>query len=137
MAHGGSAVRTERHSPPPLPHPLARYATGHAAPRGPGSLAEGGHATEGSGGFHNIGNSCYINATLCALLGLRPFTHDMLRVFPPLAKFISQPSVYESLHSIVSARTRGELGASTPRRVKEAIARRCAQFAGSTQQDAH
>ena len=92
---------------------------------------------QGSGGFHNIGNSCYINAVLSALLGLGPFVADMLSMFPRLGKFVSQPSVYEALHSLASQRATGDGSVATPRRVKDAIAQRCAQFSTNQQQDAH
>lgn len=78
----------------------------------------GSSHSETAGGFHNIGNSCYINAVLCSLLALRPFTEDLRRVFASLSRFVSQPSVYEALHSLAASRARGDAGISTPRSVK-------------------
>ncbi|KAL1518535.1 hypothetical protein AB1Y20_002824 [Prymnesium parvum] len=121
-----AAPREGRPSPV---HSVARYrinATGVASGR-----------DERTGGFHNIGNSCYINSVLSSLLGLQPFTEDLRRVFGSLAKFVPQPSVFEALHSLANARAQGDVRVSTPRRVKDAIAKRFSQFAGTDQQDAH
>ena len=91
----------------------------------------------GGGGFKNMGNTCYINATLSALLAIRPFVRDLTR--PSLADRLTPHlpplSVYRALFGLAHDHESG--GTSTPRHLKQAIAHRCSQFAGHEQQDAH
>ena len=94
-------------------------------------------ASGSGGGFRNLGNTCYINATLAALLGLRPFVRDLLR--PSLADrlmpHVPPVSVYRALAALARDHANGDT--ATPRPLKQAIEQRCSQFVGHEQQDAH
>jgi ubiquitin carboxyl-terminal hydrolase 26/29/37 len=78
-----------------------------------------------------------MNAVLSSLLGLQPFVSDVLRLVELFLPPLGQHSVFSALHDIMHQKLEGDGGAATPRRLKDAIARRSAQFAGSGQQDAH
>ena len=126
---GGEYSRPHGSAPPPPPP---------AAAARPASLG---------GGFRNTGNTCYINAVLSAVLGLRPFVRDLLTapLFTQLSPKLPNLSVFRSLYDLSSRRAKTAAaaaassgGTSGPTRpLKEAIAQRCSQFAGGGQQDAH
>ena len=94
-------------------------------------------AQPSASGFKNIGNTCYINAVLSALVGLPPFVADVLRQWPAFARPLGGNSVCSALHSLLHGATQGEAQPATTRRLKQAIAKRSSQFEGSAQQDAH
>ena len=134
-----SSAPAHHHHPLPRPYPLHSHhashplATSHA---GGHALASGGGG--GGGGFRNIGNTCYINAVLSSLLGLAPFVADVLALIPLFAPRLGQETLYSALSSLMHQRyALGDERPATPRRLKDAIAKRSAQFAGFAQQDAH
>ena len=88
-------------------------------------------APPSSGGFRNIGTTCYINAVLASLLGLPPLVDDVLRLLPLFAPRLGQHSVYCALHTLVHQRSVGDERAATPRRLKDAVARRSSRFSQS------
>lgn len=91
-------------------------------------------------GIVNTGNSCYINATLQALMSLPTFVTDLrAKKLRELAVSLNLRSLYKAILSIVdeaklAAQRTGPLD---PLRVKYSIARHCPDFRNSAQQDAH
>ena len=142
---GAHGAQYDAPSRPPHPADAAHEhrTREHAPAHGSHALAVRGSSgtpagVSGAGGFRNIGNTCYINAVLSALLGLRPFVTDVLSSIPLFAPRLDQSSLFSALSAIMHQRqVEGDDKPATPRRLKDAIARRSAQFAGFAQQDAH
>ncbi|KAL2102474.1 hypothetical protein ACEWY4_001642 [Coilia grayii] len=90
-------------------------------------------------GFPNIGNTCYMNATLQALLGLSSFTSDLLR----------HRHCWESPSSALLLRNMGDLQLVRQnttqtykkrpmlKNIRRSISTICPEFSGDHQQDAH
>ena len=121
-----------------------------AAPRLGGAAAAAGRrrAARVARRRRNTGNTCYINAVLSAVLGLRPFVRDLLTapLFTQLSPKLPNLSVFRSLYDLSSRRAKtaaaaaasgGGIVGADAKLLKEAIAQRCSQFAGGGQQDAH
>ena len=70
-------------------------------------------------------------------LGLQTFVDDVLRYTPLFNVLLGQFSVFHALQGIMHDKLQSDGGASTPRRLKDAIAKRQEKFAGTQQQDAH
>lgn len=118
------------------------------------------HATGRGAGFRNIGNTCYMAAVLAALMGLLTFVNDLLdeQVFRRLRPHLpgggaaGEGSVYAAFWALATEhgqQRRRALGAAgggrrgdeaavpvTPRKLKEALAKRAPRFANNAQQDA-
>jgi len=131
------------HQPPPLIrqqllHPPASSGSGGSGGTRAVQPRQQSAASSGGGGFKNLGNTCYMNATLAALLAIRPFVRDLTS--PALSERLTRHlpdtlSVYRALLGLVHDLEGG--GTSAPRLLKQAIAQRSKQFAGHEQQDAH
>ena len=131
------------HQPPPLIrqqllHPPASSGSGGSGGTRAVQRQQQSAASSGGGGFKNLGNTCYMNATLSALLAIRPFVRDLTS--PALSERLTRHlpdtlSVYRALLGLVHDLEGG--GTSAPRLLKQAIAQRSKQFAGHEQQDAH
>lgn len=118
-------------------------------------------APRGGAGFRNIGNTCYMSAVLAALMGLPTFVDDLLdeQVFRRLGAHLpgdgtaSGGSVYGAFWALATeyrqqrrralaaggGGRRGGGGAEaavpvTPRKLKEALAKRAPHFANDGQQ---
>ncbi|KAL2102418.1 hypothetical protein ACEWY4_001586 [Coilia grayii] len=90
-------------------------------------------------GFPNIGNTCYMNATLQALLGLSSFTSDLLM----------HRHCWESHSSALLLRNMGDLQVVRQnttqtykkrqmlKNIRRSISTICPEFSGDHQQDAH
>eukprot|EP00741_Cyanophora_paradoxa_P008129 tig00001264_g7866.t1 len=106
---------------------------------------EGGASSFGSGvatrasirkGFENLGNTCYINATLQCLTSLAPFVQSLLS--RPLAKrAAASPGAYRAFLCILAQVQQGERRTISARELKAAIAGQLERFRGNAQQDAH
>lgn len=86
-------------------------------------------------GFRNLGNSCYMNAVLQALLGMRGFVRDLESV--DTDRF-ARDSFYGALLDIARRkRDKDHRGPIDVHSLKSAIGSRYKRFAGNSQQDAH
>jgi ubiquitin C-terminal hydrolase len=82
--------------------------------------------------FKNLGNTCYINATLQSLLRLRPFTAELSQ--PHLKhSALDASSLLKSLLSIANE-VEGVHGVINPQKVKDSIGKYSSRFAGYSQQ---
>jgi hypothetical protein len=97
------------------------------------------------GGFRNVGNSCYMNAVLQALLGLPSFMHDVTSSpltaaipRPPLLRLLDNNSCFTMLHNLALMRTNqlSFRGIDT-QDIKDSFGARNSRFRGYQQQDAH
>lgn len=90
------------------------------------------------GGLANLGNTCFMNAVLQALMGIPPFAKDLLQRDILDHEELQKDCLYVALarlferQSLLQAVTTSDL-----KNVKDAIARNARQFAGNFQQDAH
>lgn len=89
-------------------------------------------------GFKNMGNSCYINATLQALMSLRSFVSDLGNSFLTNTSEIDLRSFYRALLAIADQSHQDDRkSALDPSRVKLSISKNVQLFANNLQQDAH
>lgn len=94
-------------------------------------------------GIQNLGNTCYMNATLQVLLGLTTFVEDLKAARPTVQD--GNSGVRRALLNFVQwqqAATRGDKGMATryagsPEAIKRCLEKRHSSFAGSLQQDSH
>jgi ubiquitin C-terminal hydrolase len=91
-------------------------------------------------GFANLGNTCYLNAVLAALLGLKQFSED-IRAAIWTKVVLSRPAgdavLYRALLDVILMRQEDHHGVIRPRRLKDAMEVHSERFAGNDQQDAH
>ncbi|XP_063058397.1 ubiquitin carboxyl-terminal hydrolase 37-like isoform X2 [Engraulis encrasicolus] len=129
----------------PIPSPPASQpppALGSSSPSDSSSTAP----TESSGsglplvvaknlGFPNLGNTCYMNATIQALLALKPFVNDVLNCWgnghSPILRSMAELQMVRQTSG--QGQTKGML-LTAIRRSMSAI---CPEFLGDRQQDAH
>ncbi|KAK6165637.1 hypothetical protein SNE40_022527 [Patella caerulea] len=92
-------------------------------------------------GFSNLGNTCYMNATLQSLFGLDTFSTDLIHTNRHLMQKLSQDSLYYHLAKLLKARRNTNLPDSQRRdflrNVKRAISTSAKRFSGYQQHDAH
>ena len=86
-------------------------------------------------GFRNLGNSCYINAILQALLAQSTFTTALLNNRSPAP--LPASSLLSALSALANLHRRIHRDAIDPGSVKDVIGKRQSRFAGNRQQDAH
>ena len=98
-----------------------------------------GSTIKGIFGFRNSGNSCYINATLQALLALPSFISDLGS--PQLSRLVPDAGVETLYRALLAAMDRTlqqkRKQVMDPSRVKLAVARLHEKFRDTRQQDAH
>ncbi len=96
------------------------------------------NASATRGGFKNLGNSCYMNAILQALLGVEDFVSDLRAKMPNNVSKKSFYAAFLELDQQRALRQKGEAcGPMDIKKLKDAIGSRYKQFAGHAQQDAH
>ncbi|ESO95602.1 hypothetical protein LOTGIDRAFT_239428 [Lottia gigantea] len=92
-------------------------------------------------GFSNLGNTCYMNATLQSLFGMDTFSTDLLFTNQHLIKSLPSDSLYYHLARLLKARKNTALPDSMKREllrnVKRAISTSAKRFSGYQQHDAH
>lgn len=90
------------------------------------------------GGFANLGNTCYINASLQALLALPPFVADMTHpnLYEQTPK--DKAELYHALHELaLQCTSKDRTRTMDASQIKKHMARMASQYDGHAQQDAH
>lgn len=89
-----------------------------------------------NGGFTNIGNSCYMNAILQALLSFQSFVSDVC--CDSLVQTIKTDSLFSAFAKVIeSLRKSDKRGAIDLSQLKGIIGNRFSKYEGTEQQDAH
>eukprot|EP00794_Sanderia_malayensis_P019374 gene19374-21297_t len=84
-------------------------------------------------GFTNLGNTCYMNAVLQCLLGVKTFSQDLDD--REILRNVEETSLYRSLYRLLDAQ--GMEKKYLLRNIKRAISRQATHFSGYMQHDAH
>lgn len=99
------------------------------------------HNPEGPPGFFNIGNSCYLGATLQVLLNVCEFANEIVRLATCMQEkevHVGNYALLHALYTIIQERKAPGQGTQDITPVKKALEEHFPSvFAGSHQQDAH